>query len=661
MAKKKNKHANKGVDWYMGLMNELDTDFQDVVDLFENIDTMVRPEWSLPTEFTAVIKDVMAVVDTAPSDAINSGAIALSGSMPIFNVTPFGANRMEYDRAQKLESALTFNFKKSNTRGDGTIMYDIADSSLRYNTIAVRTDDLAYILPKNQKSWTPLQKAAWGNGRFLHQVYNPKEIRYTHTSLGLTMVGYTETMRVQDVINHWELYENNETDEGKMIAAELKELRENSGMAGKTMPGGMRGVYFTQSYAIDYDGIAIWGSITNVDGEDLNQLARKDYVFAEQENEYGFLPWSIRVAGSRLEKDLQYRVNPLLAPLYWSGSWDKLNLAKSIIFSEPIRRARNPRGVSMTQDGTPVTVDHQNGSDIALRTGEDYKPFNALTLDPNALNVVAQLEAAMNRTTGASMIGDTTKISSNTPFSTFSAMVKVALSRLDKQRQIMADSTVDMQCNVLKWVTKTDIPLSAYMDANKALRSGTKLPMGSKIHIMADDYDENNLGISARIRPSTPTDQMEQLNMAVIMSTKLNQPVSQLLEEMGYDNVGLSYELWTQEFLKTAATQATAAGMQAEAVGMAQAKVQQAMQALQQPPAAAGGGGAMGAQGGGEMSQNPNDMAAPMGAGGGISQTSFGGLGGQEGFNPAMGGDSATAAAPSMGREQISGKTQMQR
>src|SRR5687767_695354 len=109
--------ATREVSWYMGLSNELAREFQDVIKLFDKIDDMVRPTWSLPGEFTAVIKDVMAVVDTAPSDAINSGAIALSTNMPIFSVSPFTTSTQEYDRVQSLEDNLHFHFKRSNTRG----------------------------------------------------------------------------------------------------------------------------------------------------------------------------------------------------------------------------------------------------------------------------------------------------------------------------------------------------------------------------------------------------------------------------------------------------------------------------------------------------------------------------------------------------------------
>jgi hypothetical protein len=643
------------IDWYIGLVDELATEFEGRNTLFDEIDKMVRPEWSLPASFTAVVKDVMAIVDTAPSDAINSGAIALSGSLPVFNVQPFMANVAEYDRAQNLEDTISWHFRKSNRRGNGTFMYDIAESSLRYNTICVRVDDLAHILPKSQKKWTPLQKRAWSYGRFIHTAYNPKGVYYLESAMGVTTVAHVETFKVQNAIKHWELYENNDTDEGRQVAQGLKDLKEavsalTQGAEGKNAFS-MRDIFLTQTYCIDDDKLMVWGSLTDSNGDDMARVNDMNtlyqFVFADQKNPYGFIPWSIRVAGSRLEGDIAHRVNPLLAPLYWSGSWDKLNLAKSVIFSEPIRRARAPRLATMTQSGEPPAIDYENGGDIALRVGESTQGLQPITLDQGAMAIVGQLESAMNRTTGASMIGDTTKISSNTPFATFSAMVKVALSRLDKQTELLGDTVSDVACLDLWWVDKTDVPLTYYAEEAKRMKSGNMRAMGMKTEVSKTDYSLNSLGLSVKIRPKTPTDRMEMLNMAVILSTKLNVPASQLLEEMGYENVGLMYELWTREFLKNAETQAMAAGMAAEAqtAGQlkAQAEAQKAQQQQQQPQQGAPG-------------QPPPDQ---MGAGGGVSETSFGAMGGQTGMNPAVGGMSPTQGAPTMTREAITGQDRL--
>jgi hypothetical protein len=492
-------------------------------------------------------------------------------------------------------------------------------------------DDLAHILPKNRSSWNPLQKNAWAGGRFIYEAVNPKVARYLYSRMGLTLVGYTEEYKVDDIIRYWSLYENNDTDEGKRISAALAKLR--SDVDEKQKDSALKAMKFSQTYVIDYDKLCIWGSLTDAGGTEVSQ---DEYVFADQENPYGFIPWSVRVAGSRLEKNQEYRVNPLLAPLYWSKSWDKLNLAKSVIFSEPFRRARSPRMATMTNSGEAPNIDYENGNDINLRTGESVQGLQPIDISEGAMAIVGQLEAAENRTTGASMIGDTTKIGSDTPFATFSAMVKVALSRLDKQRQIMADSCVDIACNMLWWVDKTNVPLTSYATENKQLKSGSVRPMGQMIETASQDYDLNNLGITAKVQPMTPTDRMEQLNMAVILSKQLNVPTSYLLEEMGYENVGMMYELWTREFLKNAEVQAKAAGMMAEASAAGQMAAQQAGQQNQQPP------------------------EQPMGAGQGISNTSFGAMGNSPGMNPAVGGMSPMQGAPTMTREMITGRNRMQ-
>lgn len=625
------------IDWYTGLMDELDEEFQPLVDMFDYIDDMVRPQWSLPTELTSVIKDIMAVVDTAPSDAVKSAAIAFSRNTPIFSVMPFTSSTAEYDRAQGLEENLRYQFKRSNKRGNGSVMYDMAESSLRYDTVAVRTDDLAHILPSNKNQWTSLQRQAWSHGRYIHNVASPKRVRYMHSHLGLTFVGHTDILRVTDAIAHWSLFENNKSDEGKKVAQALQELRE--AIDERKDDFNLSDLYLSQTYAIDHDKICVWGSLTDKNGEEITRKQSEEnyeFTFADQDNPYGFINWSIRVAGSRLEDKIEHRVNPMLAPLYWSKSWDKINLYKSVVFSEPFRRARSPRAVSQTFTGEGVAVDYETGGDINIKPGEDYKPFTPITLDQGAIAIVSALEASMNRVTGASMIGDTTKIDSRTPFATFAAMVKVALSRLDKQNEIIADSVTDMASNMLYWVQKTGVPLESYVEGNTRYRSGTDMKRGQVLEYGKGSFDVNNLGISCKVVPSTPTDKMEQLNMSIMLSEKMNMPSAELLQEMGYDNVGLSYELWTQEFLKKAELQAQAAGMIAKAQTEAQLEAQQAMQP-QQPPQPEGG-------------------MNPFGAEGGISNAAFGNMGGTQGFNPAMSGSPPATGAPSMTREAITGK-----
>mgnify|MGYP000930198364 FL=1 len=617
------------IDWYVGLMDELDEEFDELVKMYDYIDTMIRPEWSLPPEFTAVVKDVMAVVDTAPSDAVKSAAIAFSRNMPIFSVMPFTSSKAEYDRAQGLEDNLRYQFKRSNKRGNGSVMYDMAESSLRYDTIMVRTDDLAHILPADKSKWTSLQRQAWAHGRFIHNVTSPKKGRYMYSPLGLTFVGTTDTLRVTDAISYWSLYKNNKTDEGRKVAQGLKELED--AISDNKDSFNLNELYIAQTYVIDHDKVCVWGTLTDKDGNGVTRNPSKEkyqFVFADQDNPYGFINWSVRVAGSRLDEELEHRVNPMLAPLYWSKSWDKINLFKSVVFSEPFRRARAPRGVSYTNTGEGVAVDYENGADVNVRTGEDYKPFVQNTLDQGAIAIVSALESQMNRVTGASMIGDTTKIDSRTPFATFAAMVKVALARLDKQNEIIADSVTDMSENMLYWVKKTGVPLESYVESNTQYRSGNMMQRGKKLEYGADSFDINNLGISCKVVPSTPTDRMEQLNMAILLSEKLNMPSSELLQEMGYDNVGLSYQLWVDEFLKKAEVQAEAAAM------MTRAQTQAQMEAQQPAPPAP-------------------DQA--MGAEGAMSQAAFGNMNGA-GMNPAMGGTPPAMGAPSMTREAITGQ-----
>ena len=324
----------KTVNYFTGMINELLENDKQRNKMFEGIDKMVHNDWRFADTFKEAVEDIYEVVDTTPSDAITSGAIALSGTVPKWQVIPHNDNQAEYQRVEKLEEVIRWHFRKSDRRGIGTIMYDMAISSLRYNMICTRVDDLKYILPKDQSKWTPLQKRAWTDGRFLMRTFNPKGIHLETTSLGISTIVHIENFPIMDVIKHWELYANNNTDEGKRIQQSLIDLKNS---IGDRYPRDMR---FIQYYCINDDQILTFGhtesgptiagksqelppspiSYTQAQGTpNFADADSSQFVFVNQPNPMGFLNWSIRIGGSRVEDATQYTLNPLLAPLYFSA------------------------------------------------------------------------------------------------------------------------------------------------------------------------------------------------------------------------------------------------------------------------------------------------------------------------------------------------------
>ena len=203
------------------------------------------------------------------------------------------------------------------------------------------------------------------------------------------------------------------------------------------------------------------------------------------------------------------------------------------------------------------------------------------------------------------------------------------MSRLDINRRDGAFSCADDALLMLRWVQKTREPLMVYRHHAKTMAAGglsMHMPAGQQIVINADDFDADFCEVDVDIKPRTPTDEQQQIMSAIQLHDKLRVPYDVVLERLGYENLPLMKNQWDQEQMDTAQQQAAI-----------QALMMQAPQQAQQP-------------------QQP--QAEMPQAGGGLSESAFGALGGTEGMSPAMGGSNPAPFAPGLTREAVSGQTQ---
>ena len=621
----------RDLDWIRSYERDLIQKDRKRDQLFDALWNMVFLNWDFATEHKAKMKNVRTLVDASPSDAVNNASIALSNTIPRWQVAPYGSSLFELMRAEKLEHCLGAQFRKMNNRGVGTLLFDKMRSSLMYDMIVTRIDDLEFQF-KGVRNLSPLQKRIRSQGRFLGQVFDPRTI-HVETSMG-TFVSllHVENMRAVDVYNYWKLYENNETDEGKKVSQALRQMEER--FLGRDARQ-VRELHFVMMEFINDDQITKHGYFTNSTNTTATQLSESfaasnsDIIFADEENKLGFINWSVRIGGTRIESDPAYQVNPMLAPLHWGNTWETLNVVRSLVMSEPIKRMFEAHQIQQTMDGQRLP--ESDDGVIVAKMNENAHPLPPAQLDPQALNVVQALQMELTRTTGANVLSDVTS-AKTTPFATLNAMIQVAMSRLDVNRRDGALSCADDALLILRWVEKTKVPLMTYRGQTKSMSSqGYMLNMmaGEQVLVTADDFDADQMEIQVDIKPKTPTDFQQQILSAIQLHDKLQVPFEYLLEYLGFDNIPLLRNQYQAEMMNSAEFQ-----------GALQAATQQAMQAGMQPP-----------QGAEPGTQIPN-------AGGGISQSAMGALGGGQGMNPAMMGTSPSAFAPGMTREAISGQTQ---
>lgn len=616
--------------------------------LYNHLWDMVHLNWDFAEEHKRKMKNVRTLVDASPADAINNAAIAMSNTVPRWDIPPYGSSLYDYQRTEKMEHCIEWNYRKMNQRGVGTLLFDKMFSSLLYDMIVTRVDDLEYQF-KGVTKLSPLQKRMRSLGRFVGQVFDPRTI-HVETGMGtFTALLHVENLRAWDVYNYWKLYENNQTDAGRRVAAALRRMEDKFMGKSQKEVSTMRFVmlefinddqilkhgYFVTGESVQAGNPTFNGSTVSLDTLGIatkntgNQASGNDIVFADEENSLGFINWSVRIGGTRLENEPAYQVNPMLAPLHWGNTWETLNVVRSLVMSEPIKRMFEAHQFQETPDGQRLP-ESEDGV-IVGRRGDSAHNLPPAQLDPQALSVVQALQMEMTRTTGANVLSDVTS-AKTTPFATLNAMIQVAMSRLDINRRDGALSCADDAMLMLRWVEKTKVPLMSYRQKPKSMNvQGFMMQMqqGEQVAITADDFDTDQCEINVEIKPKTPTDWQAQILSAIQLHDKMQVPLSYLLETLGIENVELLKSQYEDELFHNAEVQAAVQNI----------AMQEAMRAQQQ--------------------QQPQQPATSMPQpGGGISETAMGALGGGQGVNPAMMGTSPQQFMPGMTREMVSGQTQ---
>ena len=637
---------------------------QDLIDkdsdrdtLFDYIDKMARVDWEFPTAFRNARPDVRTIRDSTPADAVENASIALSNTRPIWTVPPFGTDLKEYERANKIEYLIDCNYEKSNSRGTGTVLFDKARSSILYNMIATRTDDLASILPKNRKSWTNYQRDAYAGGRFIHRCFKPKGIHVDTSDMGLAALLHVEVLRAMDVYKYWELFED-DTDEGKRVAEGRRKMK--AYMDEQKGDGyNPRSLWFCQYYFIDHNQILRHGHFapdtqdiyTNAASAYMTKKGMGDYeddiIFADSENEQGFINWSVRMGGTRIEDNPAYQLNPMLAQLYYSNIWETVNIIQSIVLSKPIAELDRANEIQLTRDGQRLP---ENDGVMVGMPGDSAQRLQWPQIDPNTFQVMDRLQQSIVRSTGASALGDI-NAAKGAAFASLNAIIQIIMGRLDVQRRDMSLSCADDVRNAMKWVEYNRVPLVAYRQAGETMRGQPQMA-GEQMVITADDFDAYEFEVMCEIRPKTPTDFQQQVLTAIQLHDKSPLPWKELLQNLGYKNVDLLKQQRISEDFTDGEIQAELQAIMAKRGIIAQAEgqmeAQQIMQSGQGQP-----------QPGGAPQGGQQPMTSMPNAGGGLSETAFGPLGdtGMQGMNPANSGTPPAMLQPGLTREAVSGQT----
>ena len=622
----------KSLSYYQSKIGEMMANDVDAYDVFYEVDKMFHGDIELPRELRD-LDDLRLIKDSSPHDSLYNATVALANSQLSLTVTPLGDAEAEFMRANRMEQALQWNWKRANMRGMGRKIWGIAHSAIRYDLCITRVDDLYFYLPKDPAKWTKANRRAARAGRFVITVLPPHKVHFQVSELaGAFCVVSARNMPLPKVVEYYEGIAG--TDKvGMQIKATVEKIRADFA----DDAAGFEQARFMLYQYIDDDKRLDYGHIMQGMEDDETAGGESDYVFIDAENKLPFIPYTVRGGASDVESEPEHTYHPMLASAHWFDLWRNAILTKSLVFSDILRRIRELRG---TYEGTTtdaVPPDDGTGGDKALPPGTTYRRQPPTNVDPQALQLVDGIANDLAATTSASALGNLSRYS-NTAFSTMNAIVQVEMGKLNPQKNIIQD-TISDQCYLFcEWTKFTKKPLQAWRTEKG--RVGEKdVSYGEEIQIKDSDYSLDSLFISAAITPETPTDQLQKMTIAENL-VALGMSAEEALEMMNVPHAGLQKDKRSLELLKDGVLQATIEKIRAKLVGEVELMLQQKAAEIQQKQDAAALAAQQGAQGGGGGGQQP-----PAG-------NPFAGAGGMD----SAAGGAPIQAAPGMGREQMTGQ-----
>lgn len=599
-----------GIEYYKTLAHVLIDNDGERDSAFDAYSDMYHCDWELPKE-TKDVPWIRKVVSTDPHDAIIAGTRVISNTPPKIRKMPLVNNAETRAEANLEEKNLMWQLKSANRRRSRTVVADMAESSLLYQSIACMVIDLDWQIKqaKARGRDTKTMEQARRVSRFAVEVHAPKNVHVRRSVFGVETVVLCETRKAIDVVS-----------EHPHMREEMKTLVENDQSVN----------YYD---IMDATKRAIWCEPADVATTDGGHSSTSFTIEDLHDHGLEFFPWVALMGGSSVEEKEEDKYHPMLYPLWRTGNWDTQNLAKSLYMSEIIAGAGQARTVeegSNPQKGDGV--DHADPARTAHPApGNVLKPLPAQYADPALADIDDRMAASIEKAT-VSRILQGGEAAAGTAFASLNLMTQTAIGALTPAKELTQKALVEVFTLFLYWAHYTNNGLVGYTDSKRG-------ESGDELTIKPDEIDPSAIYIEVELTPDAPTDRMQRANAASMM-TQFGYPKVYALDDLGVEDPEGALRLWYLEQLQDTMVNLAIQQMESEQqmqlqqqATMMQMQLQQGMQAQQQAQQQV-------------MQQN---QQAQIQAQQQAQQMALQAAGGQgQGFNPAMGGISPNMAEPGM-------------
>lgn len=587
--------------------------------LYRQIDAAVETKF----EPSAALKELPFVKNrhyalTDIADARNAGVRTFAVLMPTIEVSPNNDNEYEYDRVERIEQFLSWEFQKMNRVNRNTVHSQIIESAINYHAVALQTQYLPYHYKGKKK--TNKIKAALRQKNFNWVVHHP----------GTVHVDYAKDDSVNGV--------------AKVSEYTLQQLvdrfgKENPGIIKllKTVDRKSKETFLHTKYKLvdwtDWEKRQMWV----VQGE----VDESDYVVMDEDHNLPFIPWVVVDKG-----------NPLWQSVIESGMWDNAQHMNIIRFAKSIEQASAPSMVVQSPDGTlkGVWIDPTNPSNpMTVAAGTTVRELQRPQIDPQLETHFQEMRAAIQKSTVSQVLTDIGQYS-DAPFSTVNQIVQMALGQLAPAKQVAEDAEAQAFYQMFEWIEHSNMPLVTYRMEDKSSETGNKkrgeeigifpgkqpkpedgmTPEEAKAFTKRVYFDLDALYIKVAMKSQNTADEQARQNVVINALTHQGASKEWGWEQMGYENYQLVEEQRATEMLSEAEVQ--------KVIAMKQLEVQKAQMQMQ-----------MEAQQAAQQAQQPQSQSqSDLNAGNAMSTV--------QGNDMRAGGNPAAMTAPGMTRETMTGE-----
>lgn len=591
---------------------------------YRKIDEMIAGRFELPEALRKLpwIGN-RKFVSLAPRNASQAATRVFSALLPSVNIDPLYPDEKEWERVEKMETAIEWHFKQLNQGRQKSVLWKVVESAVNYCNVSMQTEYLPYSR-KGQKG--KRIKAIKAKGDFNFIVHHPGTVYPRWSNDGLECVTLAQTRTLQELI-----YQFGEENEGVKKYIETLESDE------KTKGADYRTTEVVFYDYTDWEKRVIWFS----EGTDiLSGSQDTPYVIMDEKHNLKFIPWVV------VDNE-----EPLLKATY--DTWENANIIKTIVFSKHVQLAGHPSyWVKKLSAADDVDINTDNPSqNLELVQGQEAGVLPPPPLDPQLQKTESDLDSQIYQSSAASVLGSVERFAgANTPFSSINAVLQAAMAQLGLAKMTAEQALTEGFHQIFRWIDHSKEPLMAYRSATKN-RDRADMQAGAQIAIMPGEapetvdnenaiyFDPDELYITVTLKANTITDEQGRITNEINKVERLGSSKQSAYEALGGLNFEQEQEQRAAELLFDAEIQMQIQKKQVDLELYKEQKSLEMQMMMQQQQ--------MAQQQQQMMQQDPNMATQDM--------RQAGAFAGAEGFDMRGGGMPPQASAPGVGREQITG------